>query len=160
MNKENINLIDDNTEINNNIEIDDNIKKPQFFNSKLRELDQRYNLIMNELSNNYKNNKSIKEDENNIKKLQNELFLLKNELLNNIDTLSYNIKQYDSQINIFTKENNILKKKFNEIKQKNNGSKGLAHDTQTLYNQYLMGNYLIGLVSLLSIVIYQNYFYN
>ena len=46
--------IDDNTDMD--IEIYENIQKPEYFESKIKELDQRYNLIMNELSNNYTNN--------------------------------------------------------------------------------------------------------
>ena len=44
-------VVDDTIDENMNIEIDDSsIQKPSFYDSKIKELDQRYNLIMNELS--------------------------------------------------------------------------------------------------------------
>jgi len=140
------------------IEIDTTILKPTIYDSKIKELDQRYNLIMNELSRNSQMNRSTKTDEKNIEKLQNDLFLLKNDLLNNINAVSSNITQYDVRINKILKQNNELKKKYNDIKQKNSGSKGFARDTHVLYNQYLMGNFFIGLVALSSVVIYQKYY--
>jgi len=141
------------------IEIDDSsIQKPAFYESKIKELDQRYNLIMNELSNNYSNNRDTTADEKNIEKLQNEFFLLKNALLNNIEIVSNNITRYDVRINKIIKQNKDLKKKYEEIKQKNSGSKGFARDTKVLYNQYLMGNLFIGFVALSSVLLYQKYY--
>jgi len=152
-------FVDDTIDENMNIEIDDiSIQKPVFYDSKIKELDQRYKLIMNELSNNYTNNQNTKTDEKNIEILQNEFFLLKNSLLNNIEIVSYNITRYDLLINKIVKQNEHLKKKYNEIRQKNSGSKGFARDTQVLYNQYLMGNFFIGLVALSSVLIYQKYY--
>jgi len=149
--------IDDNTDTD--IEIYENIQKPEYFESKIKELDQRYNLIMNELSNNYtNNNKNIKKDEKNIENLQNEFFILKNTIINNTESLTDHITNYDSKINKLLKQNNQLKKSYDEMKQKNSGSKGFARDTQVLYNQYLMGNFFIGLVTISSVLLYQKYF--
>jgi hypothetical protein len=141
-----------------NIKIDNTNKTPKYFESKLNELDQRYNLIMNELSDNYKNNKDIHTDEKNIEKLQNEFFLLKNMILGSIEIVSKNINQYDSKISKLLKENDKLKKRYDEMKQNKGGSKGFASDTQVLYNQYYTGNVLIGLVTLSSIFFIQKYF--
>jgi hypothetical protein len=115
---------------------------------------------MNELSNNYNNgnNENIKTDEKNIEKLQNDFFLLKNDLLNNIGTVSDNVTRYDLEINKVVTQNKKLKKSYVEMKQKNSGSKGFARDTQVLYNQYLMGNFLIGLVAISSVLLYQKYY--
>jgi hypothetical protein len=152
-------FVDDTIDENMNIEIDDiSIQKPVFYDSKIKELDQRYKLIMNELSNNYTNNQNTKTDEKNIENLQNDFFLLKNSLLNNIEIVSDNITRYDLLINKIVKQNEHLKKKYNEMRQKNSGSKGFARDTQVLYNQYLMGNFFIGLVALSSVLIYQKYY--
>ena len=149
--------IDDNTDMD--IEIYENIQKPEYFESKIKELDQRYNLIMNELSNNYtNNNKNIKKDEKNIENLQNEFFILKNTIINNTESLTDHITNYDSKINKLLKQNNQLKKSYDEMKQKNSGSKGFARDTHVLYNQYLMGNFFIGLVTISSVLLYQKYF--
>jgi hypothetical protein len=143
---------------NMNIEIDNSFQKPTYYDSKINELDQRYNLIMNELSKNVVNKINSNADEKNIERLQNEFFLLKNTILKDIENLSDNITYYDERLNKLLKQNNDLKKRFDEMKQKHTGSKGFARDTQVLYNQYLMGNYLIGLVTISSILIYQKYF--
>ena len=155
-----MNNVDENEHVDD-IEIEDSsIQKPIYYDSKINELDQRYNLIMNELSNNYNNgnNQHIKTDEKNIEKLQNDFFLLKNTLLNDIGTISDNVTRYDSQINKVVTQNKKLKKSYDEMKQKNSGSKGFARDTQVLYNQYLMGNFLIGLVAISSVLLYQKYY--
>ena len=112
------------------------------------------------LSNNYNigNNENIKTDEKNIEKLQNDFFLLKNDLLNDIGTVSDNVTRYDLEINKVVTQNKKLKKSYDEMKQKNSGSKGFARDTQVLYNQYLMGNFLIGLVAISSVLLYQKYY--
>ena len=73
-----MNNVDENEiieDVNMNIE-NNSIQKPTYYDSKINELDQRYNLIMNELSNNYNNgnNENIKTDEKNIEKLQNDFF--------------------------------------------------------------------------------------
>ena len=157
-----MNNVDENEiieDVNMNIE-NNNIQKPTYYDSKINELDQRYNLIMNELSNNYNNgnNENIKTDEKNIEKLQNDFFLLKNDLLNDIGTVSDNVTRYDLEINKVVTQNKKLKKSYDEMKQKNSGSKGFARDTQVLYNQYLMGNFLIGLVAISSVLLYQKYY--
>jgi hypothetical protein len=157
-----MNNVDENEiieDVNMNIE-NNSIQKPTYYDSKINELDQRYNLIMNELSNNYNNgnNENIKTDEKNIEKLQNDFFLLKNDLLNNIGTVSDNVTRYDLEINKVVTQNKKLKKSYVEMKQKNSGSKGFARDTQVLYNQYLMGNFLIGLVAISSVLLYQKYY--
>jgi hypothetical protein len=157
-----MNNVDENEiieDVNMNIE-NNSIQKPTYYDSKINELDQRYNLIMNELSNNYNNgnNENIKTDEKNIEKLQNDFFLLKNDLLNNIGTVSDNVTRYDLEINKVVTQNKKLKKSYDEMKQKNSGSKGFARDTQVLYNQYLMGNFLIGLVAISSVLLYQKYY--
>ena len=149
-------IIDENMEV----EIDEVSSPPKYYEAKIAELDQRYNLIMNELSQNYRNNKNTNADQKNIEKLQNELFLLKNMMLNNIETVSNNIGRYDKRINAIMKQNAELKKKYEEIKQKNSGAKGFAKDTQVMYRQYYGGNVLIGLIALSSVVVYQVYFKN
>ena len=157
-----MNNVDENEiieDVNMNIE-NNSIQKPTYYDSKINELDQRYNLIMNELSNNYNNgnNENIKTDEKNIEKLQNDFFLLKNDLLNDIGSVSDNVTRYDLEINKVVTQNKKLKKSYDEMKQKNSGSKGFARDTQVLYNQYLMGNFLIGLVAISSVLLYQKYY--
>lgn len=135
-------------------ENDENIndfRDPEFYNSRINELDQRYKLTLNELVNNYPNHST---DQKNIEKVQNELFLLKNEIYNNIKSISDNISISDSKIKKMKKETGELKKSYDEMVQKSGGAKGFMKDSHILYNQYLMGNCLIGFVSISSIIFY------
>jgi hypothetical protein len=131
-------------------------RPPVYYHSKINELDQRYNIILNELTQNYPNNKK---DQNNIEKVQNELFLLKNEIYNSIESVSESITYSDKRIKVLKKETGELKKSYDETVQKNGGAKGFMKDSHILYNQYLMGNCLIGLVSISSMIVYYKYMY-
>jgi chromosome condensin MukBEF ATPase and DNA-binding subunit MukB len=135
-------------------ENDENIndfRDPEFYISRINELDQRYKLTLNELVNNYPNHST---DQKNIEKVQNDLFLLKNEIYNNIKSISDNISISDSKIKKMKKETDELKKSYDEMVQKSGGAKGFMKDSHILYNQYLMGNCLIGFVSISSIIFY------
>jgi hypothetical protein len=154
------NIIDDQIDENMIIEIDESFRKPAYYDSKIIDFDQRYNLIMNELSKNVINKVNTKTDEKNIERLQNEFFLLKNEIINDIQNMSESITKYDLRLNKILKQNVELKKKYDEMHQKYRGSTGFEHDTKVLYNQYLMGNFLIGLVAISSILIYQKFYNN
>lgn len=154
------NIIDDQIDENMVIEIDESFRKPAYYDAKIVDFDQRYNLIMNELSKNILNKTNTKTDEKNIERLQNEFFLLKNEIINDTQNMSENITRYDLRLNKILKQNVELKKKYDEMHQKYRGSSGFERDTKTLYNQYLMGNFLIGLVAISSILIYQKFYNN
>ena len=131
-------------------------RPPDYYHSKINELDQRYNLTLNELTQKFPNNEI---DQKNIEKVQNELFLLKNEIYNNIESLSKNISLSDKRIKVLKKETSELKNSYDETVQKNGGAKGFMKDSHILYNQYLMGNCLIGLVGISSMIVYYNYMY-
>ena len=135
---------------------DMNFRSGSFYNEKINELDQRYNLILNELTQNYPNNKT---DQRNIERVQNELFLLKNEIYKNTEYISDRIKYSDKKIKKLKKENNELKKSYDEMVQKSGGAKGFMKDSHILYNQYLMGNCLVALVSISSMILYYKYLY-
>jgi hypothetical protein len=136
---------------------DMNFRPGSFYNEKINELDQRYNLILNELTQNYPNNKT---DQRNIERVQNELFLLKNEIYKNTEYISERIKYSDKKLKKLKKENNELKKSYDEMVQKSGGAKGFMKDSHILYNQYLMGNCLVALVSISSMILYYKYLYN
>jgi hypothetical protein len=136
---------------------DMNFRPGSFYNEKINELDQRYNLILNELTQNYPNNKT---DQRNIERVQNELFLLKNEIYKNTEYISDRIKYSDKKLKKLKKENNELKKSYDEMVQKSGGAKGFMKDSHILYNQYLMGNCLVALVSISSMILYYKYLYN
>jgi hypothetical protein len=135
---------------------DMNFRPGSFYNEKINELDQRYNLILNELTQNYPNNKT---DQRNIERVQNELFLLKNEIYKNTEYISERIKYSDKKLKKLKKENNELKKSYDEMVQKSGGAKGFMKDSHILYNQYLMGNCLVALVSISSMILYYKYLY-
>lgn len=135
---------------------DMNFRPGSFYNEKINELDQRYNLILNELTQNYPNNKT---DQRNIERVQNELFLLKNEIYKNTEYISDRIKYSDKKLKKLKKENNELKKSYDEMVQKSGGAKGFMKDSHILYNQYLMGNCLVALVSISSMILYYKYLY-
>ena len=141
-----------------NIELDDKVTPPSFFNNKIDELDQKFILIIEQLSNDITNNKDIRSNMNDATKLQNDLFLLKNSILSNIKKMKDNIDIYDLRINNLLKNNNNLKIKYDHLKQTSNGSKGFSSDTQLLYNQTLMSNLFIGLSIITSVFVYQKYF--
>jgi hypothetical protein len=132
-------------------------RKGDFYIEKINELDQRYNLILNELTHNYPNNKT---DQKNIEKVQNQLFLLKNEIYKNTEYISEKIKYSDKKIKKLKKENSELKKLYDEMVQKSGGAKGFMKDSHVLYNQYLMGNCLIALVGISSMIVYYKFMYN
>lgn len=140
------------------IELDDKIKHPSVFNNEIGELDQKFILIIEQLSNDITNNKDTTTNMNDAIKLQNELFLLKNSILNNIKKMKDNIEVYDLRINKLLKNNNNLKVQYDVLKQTSNGSKGFSSDTQLLYNQKLMSNLFIGLSIVSSVFVFQKYF--
>lgn len=142
---------------NMDIEIDEKIKNPKYYETNIRELDQRFNLIMNELTKHSIDNQDTTNDEKNIQILQNDLFLLKNSILRSIDEISKQITRYDIRISDILKQNKILKNKYNDMLMSKNGSKGLVSDNKVLYNEYLIGNLIIGLAIFSSFIIYQKY---
>lgn len=140
------------------IELDDKIKHPSVFNNEIGELDQKFILIIDQLSNDITNNKGTTNSMNDATNLQKDLFLLKNSILINIKKMKDNIEVYDLRINKLLKNNNNLKVQYDVLKQTSNGSKGLSSDTQLLYNQMLMSNLFIGLSIISSVFVFQKYF--
>lgn len=140
------------------IELDDKIKHPSVFNNEIGELDQKFILIIDQLSNDITNNKGTTKSMNDATNLQKDLFLLKNSILINIKKMKDNIEVYDLRINKLLKNNNNLKVQYDVLKQTSNGSKGLSSDTQLLYNQMLMSNLFIGLSIISSVFVFQKYF--
>lgn len=140
------------------IELDDKIKDPSVFNNEIGELDQKFILIIDQLSNDITNNKGTTKSMNDATNLQKDLFLLKNSILINIKKMKDNIEVYDLRINKLLKNNNNLKVQYDVLKQTSNGSKGLSSDTQLLYNQMLMSNLFIGLSIISSVFVFQKYF--
>ena len=132
------------------------IVDPDEYEKKLKELNDRYYLILNELIAVYPKYKMSPEssmyastyvtDKGNLTKLQKDLFLYKNNLENTIRALGKEILDIDKQIAKLEKENNILKKRLDSLKEGKNAAKLLLKNTVYLHNEDLVSNILLGLV--------------
>lgn len=128
-------------------------KKPSYYNNKLNELDQRFNIIINSYIDNLKKNNLNDEVKTQFDDLNNNLFLLENELLQDISSMNDNIHNYELNNKEIINKNKYYHSNYNDMTITSSGSKGLFDDTKLLYNQYLLSNLLILLV-IVSNVIY------
>lgn len=128
-------------------------KKPSYYNNKLNELDQRFNIIINSYIDNLKKNNLNDEVKTQFDDLNNNLFLLENELLQDISSMNDNIQNYELNNKEIINKNKYYHSNYNDMTITSSGSKGLFDDTKLLYNQYLLSNLLILLV-IVSNVIY------
>ena len=128
-------------------------KKPSYYNNKLNELDQRFNIIINSYIDNLKKNNLNDEVKTQFDDLNNNLFLLENELLQDISSMNDNIHNYELNNKEIINKNKDYHSNYNDMTITSSGSKGLFDDTKLLYNQYLLSNLLILLV-IVSNVIY------
>ena len=128
-------------------------KKPSYYNNKLNELDQRFNIIINSYIDNLKKNNLNDEVKTQFDDLNNNLFLLENELLQDISSMNDNIHNYELNNKEIINKNKYYHSNYNDMTITSSGSKGLLDDTKLLYNQYLLSNLLILLV-IVSNVIY------
>jgi hypothetical protein len=128
-------------------------RKPETYTKDIKDTDVRYRLILDEytvLYPNYKMHpeipstlKAYADDEGNMHKLQTDLFLLRNNLQKDITGISSEIKKINDQIVYLDKENAVLIAKLDSIQGSKDGAKGMFQDSQQLYNQYLLGNWLM-----------------
>ena len=132
------------------------IVDPDEYEKKLKELNDRYYLILDELITVYPKYKMSPEDstytstyvtdKGNLTKLQKDLFLYKNNLEQTITTVGKDILVVDKQIAILEKENGLLKKRLDSLKEGQNAAKLLLKNTVYLHNEDLVANILLGLV--------------
>lgn len=128
-------------------------KTPSYYEKTMKELNQRYYLILDELVEVFPKNKMypdylayskpFKNDMSNLIKLQSDFFLYKNDLETDIETLDKEIKSVNEQIENLEIENKQLNKTLESLKNSNNASHGMLSDTKLLYNQKLIGNWLL-----------------
>jgi len=121
--------------------------------SKIQELNERYGIILNEFthmypqSQTYPNNaeytKNFAIDSGNLHKLQGDFFKFRDNLENDIDNLSKSIRRTDIQIALLEKKNTPLLKKLTSLENDNDASEGMLDDIELLYNQYLLGNWIL-----------------
>uniref|UniRef100_A0A6C0IJ91 Uncharacterized protein n=1 Tax=viral metagenome TaxID=1070528 RepID=A0A6C0IJ91_9ZZZZ len=126
------------------------MERPSHFKDLNNELTQRYNIIIAEIVKTYPSYKAnnnyedgYKKNINNLEKLQGELFLLKNNLNKSTDELQKDIKEIDDKIYNLEEENVKLRGELALLTNSDNAAHGRLTDAKTMYNQKLLGNWLL-----------------
>lgn len=138
-----------------------NYNTPEYYKQKIKELDTKFSLIINEIIKSYsiyKMNPDYPEYQNlyssnmsNLEKTKSDIFLLQNSLENDNQKIIDYITIADTKIEQLQDENNILKSKFKYLYESNNTADGLIDETQYLYNMKLLELFvsLVGIVVIL-----------
>jgi len=131
---------------------------------KIEELNQRYNIILNEFTHIYPSYKTFPDvtkftqkyatDNGNLTKLQAEFFQFKDNLQTEITKSDRIIKKTDIQIQILEKKIASLKKEINYLENDNEAAEGMLDDVQLRYNQFLVGNWILLIVLIGSVSFY------
>jgi len=131
-----------------------NRKTPEHYVKRRKELNDRYYLLLHEITALFPKHKanpnfpayskSFITDTGNMNKLQSDFFLLRNGLEKNISSLGGEIRQVDSKISKIEKENKNMSGKVRILKSGGNAAMGMFNDTQLIYNQQVLGNLLLG----------------
>ena len=136
-----------------------NNRTPEYYKTKLKELDQNFYLILNEYVQQYPKSKtyskiptyqkSLEDDKKNLTTLQHNFFMMRNELEKEIINISNENKKTDKMIGKLNKDNKELNDSLNGLQQSSESAVGMFNDSQVLYNHYLLGNIylLIGIIS-------------
>ena len=132
------------------------VSTPKYYGNSLRDLDQRYRIIISEFTETYPEAKtfpnmteytnSLQIDENNLNQVQGDLFQLNNKLEKDIKTLEITINRTNKKIAKVEKENKFLKKRLYGISGSKNAAIGMLDDIQLRYNQKLLGNVIFFIV--------------
>ena len=138
------------------------MESPSQFKQKIKELNQRYFLIIDEVVKTYPNYKikenndmlqdSYKKNLGNLQKLQAEFFLFKNNINKNTETLNDDIKQIDEKIYELDENNKILKQKLDSLTNSDNAAYGMLEDSKHLYKLKSMGNSFL-MIIIISIIL-------
>ena len=131
-----------------------NLKTPEHYVKRRKELNDRYYLLLHEITALFPKHKahpdfpsyskSFITDTGNMNKLQSDFFLLRNGLEKNISSLGGEIKRVDSKISTIEKENRNMSGKVRVLKSGGAAARGMFDDTQLMYNQQVLGNLLLG----------------
>jgi hypothetical protein len=129
------------------------MQSPDVYETLNNELNQRYEIIVDEIVNTYPNYKSNPEFNSytqayennmaNLQQLQTEYFLFKNNLTKDTDDLQKNIKQIDDMLYELEEEIKVKREEYAYLKNSDNAAHGQLTDSKLLYNQQLMGNWLL-----------------
>tara|TARA_B100000674_G_scaffold30430_1_gene21469 strand:+ start:16534 stop:16902 length:369 start_codon:yes stop_codon:yes gene_type:complete len=104
------------------------------YTSKINELQQRLKTVLNNVDSSQLNNMIV---------IKNELIILKNEIEEELKISYDDINKLIRRINDKEKINVQLQKKVDGLKDENAGSIQLYEDIQLLYNQRLIGNWIL-----------------
>ena len=131
---------------------------------KIKELNQRYNIILDEFTHTYPSYKTFPDvtkfaqkyatDNGNLTKLQAEFFQFKDNLQTEITKSDRTIKKTDIQIQILEKKITLLKKEIDYLENDNEAAEGMLDDVQLRYNQFLVGNWILLIVLIGSVRFY------
>ena len=129
------------------------MQSPTTYETLNNELNQRYVIIVDEIVKTYPNYKAnpkfnaysqaYKNNMSNLQKLQTEYFLFKNNLTKNTDELQKEIKQIDEMLYELEEETKLKREEYAYLKNSDNAAHGHLSDSKTLYNQQLLGNWLL-----------------
>jgi len=129
------------------------MQSPTTYENLNKELNQRYEIILDEIVKNYPNYKAnpkfnsysqaYTKNMSNLQKLQNEYFLFKNKLSKDTDDLQKEIKQIDEMLYELEEETKLKREEYAYLKNTDNAAYGQLTDSKTLYNQQLLGNWLL-----------------
>ena len=129
------------------------MQSPTTYENLNNELNKRYELIIDEIVKTYPNYKAnpkfnaysqaYKNNMANLQKLQTDYFLLKNNLNKDTDELQKDIKQIDEMLYELEEETKVKREEYAYLKNSDNAAHGQLTDSKTLYNQQLLGNWLL-----------------
>ena len=120
---------------------------------KIKELNERYKIILNEFAHTYPQykvypeietiSKSFAADSGNLLELQTEFFQLRDNIQHEIQQRSNKIDKTDIQIKILEEKNKKLMSKLNGLENDKDASIGMLDDIQLRYNEFLLGNWIL-----------------
>lgn len=133
---------------------------PVALTDQLKELNNRFYLILNELVKTYTLAKSKPNDispfnvsqtnkqlyDSNIAMmlaLQNDYFLFKNTLVSASETMFGSINTANSEINVLESQNKVLQRELNNLQTSSYSAEGLFDDAQITRNQLLVSNWIL-----------------
>lgn len=133
---------------------------PQEYKKNIKNLNEQYLLVVNDLTKKYPQAKAFTEDikindiftntTSILNRIQSDFFILQDKLKQDIHKISISIKDINKDIENLEKENNKIKKELSSLISIRRGSKQMANDTQYTYQIRFIENsfLLIGIFSI------------
>lgn len=132
------------------------METPSQLKKKIKELNQRYFLIIDEIVKTfpkYKSSPKLNSFEdayntniNNLRSLQADYFLLQNNLNKNTDELQKEIKQIDDVLYVLEEEIKVLTRELRDLNNSDNAASGMFTDSRNLYNIQFLGNTILFII--------------